>query len=81
MPYEFKGPNGITYTLTERWVQIGFGRWSSKPVYDLTSPYGTRTYGEKELARAFADRFNITLEKGERAVRRYKSGALTNRYA
>lgn len=82
MSYTFTAPNGVTYTIAQRFVQTGWGRWSDKAVWDLTSSVtGTRTYGEKDIARALSARLDLPLSKCERAIERLKNGTVKTRYS
>lgn len=75
MRHTFTAPNGITYTIEQRFVQTGFGAWSKKVVWDLTSSVtGTRSYSEKGIAVALAERLDLPLAKATRAIDRLKNG-------
>ena len=70
--------DGQDYTLTERLVQVGTLRFAKKPVYDLTTRFGTYHYDEANLIAALANRFGCQRSTAVKVVNRFKGGELRN---
>ncbi len=76
LPYTFQAPNGVTYTISQRFVSTGNGIFSKHAVWDLTSSVtGVSHYrNETELAVALSNRLGLPVWKCERAIARIMSG-------
>ncbi|OUE29481.1 hypothetical protein BFL35_14835 [Clavibacter michiganensis] len=72
---------GTVFTLTERFVQIAPGKFSKKPVYDVSTSSWTRTYGRRDLELGIASRFSVNLKEARNAVTHFFNADIPSYYS